>query len=79
MKPGPNEPCACGSGKKYKKCCWPKDREQAADAALEHRNAAAIETPPPAADTPPAKPPVPKSHSKGGGMARSSAPRRRAI
>ena len=20
-KPGRNEPCACGSGKKYKKCC----------------------------------------------------------
>jgi uncharacterized protein YchJ len=20
-KPGPNEPCSCGSGKKYKKCC----------------------------------------------------------
>ena len=22
--PGRNEPCPCGSGKKYKKCCWPK-------------------------------------------------------
>jgi len=21
-KVGPNEPCPCGSGKKYKKCCW---------------------------------------------------------
>ena len=21
MKPGPNDPCPCGSGKKYKKCC----------------------------------------------------------
>lgn len=21
-KPGPNEPCVCGSGKKYKKCCY---------------------------------------------------------
>jgi uncharacterized protein YecA (UPF0149 family) len=20
-KPGKNEPCVCGSGKKYKKCC----------------------------------------------------------
>jgi len=19
-----NDPCPCGSGKKYKKCCWPK-------------------------------------------------------
>jgi len=22
--PGRNEPCPCGSNKKYKKCCWPK-------------------------------------------------------
>ncbi|MBI5091572.1 MAG: anaerobic sulfatase maturase [Candidatus Hydrogenedentes bacterium] len=21
-RPGPNDPCPCGSGKKYKKCCW---------------------------------------------------------
>jgi len=21
-----NDPCPCGSGKKYKKCCLPKDR-----------------------------------------------------
>ena len=25
---GPNEPCPCGSGKKYKKCCLPKELEQ---------------------------------------------------
>lgn len=23
-----NEPCFCGSGKKYKKCCWPKEPPQ---------------------------------------------------
>ncbi|MBI5536483.1 MAG: SEC-C domain-containing protein [Deltaproteobacteria bacterium] len=23
-KVGPNEKCPCGSGKKYKKCCWIK-------------------------------------------------------
>ncbi len=23
-KPSRNDPCPCGSGKKYKKCCWPK-------------------------------------------------------
>jgi tetratricopeptide (TPR) repeat protein len=28
-KPGRNDPCHCGSGKKYKKCCQPK--EQAAE------------------------------------------------
>src|SRR5262245_63429925 len=24
-KPGRNDPCHCGSGKKYKKCCQPKE------------------------------------------------------
>ena len=28
MKVGRNDPCPCGSGKKYKKCCMMKDREQ---------------------------------------------------
>jgi len=27
VKPGRNEPCRCGSGKKYKKCCLDEDRE----------------------------------------------------
>ena len=27
-KPGPNDPCHCGSGKKYKKCCMQKDKGQ---------------------------------------------------
>ncbi|MFA6316589.1 MAG: SEC-C metal-binding domain-containing protein [Elusimicrobiota bacterium] len=26
--PGRNDPCRCGSGKKYKACCWEKDRAQ---------------------------------------------------
>lgn len=25
---GRNDPCPCGSGKKYKNCCWKKDHEQ---------------------------------------------------
>jgi len=24
-KPGRNDPCPCGSGKKYKSCCWNKE------------------------------------------------------
>lgn len=24
-RPGRNEPCLCGSGRKYKQCCLPKD------------------------------------------------------
>jgi len=27
MKPGRNDPCPCGSGQKYKKCCAAKDEE----------------------------------------------------
>ena len=27
-KTGPNDPCPCGSGKKYKKCCMQKDKMQ---------------------------------------------------
>jgi uncharacterized protein YecA (UPF0149 family) len=30
--PGRNEPCWCGSGRKYKKCHQSKDREEAAKA-----------------------------------------------
>ena len=26
IKIGPNDPCPCGSGKKYKKCCYLKDK-----------------------------------------------------
>lgn len=31
-KPGRNEPCACGSGRKYKQCCLPADEALAAAA-----------------------------------------------
>jgi preprotein translocase subunit SecA len=27
-KAGPNDPCPCGSGKKYKKCCMQKEKLQ---------------------------------------------------
>ncbi len=30
QKIGRNDPCPCGSGKKYKRCCWAKDRAQLA-------------------------------------------------
>ena len=26
-KAGPNDPCPCGSGKKYKKCCMQKEKQ----------------------------------------------------
>lgn len=46
-KPGRNEPCPCGSGRKYKQCCLHKDeeaaREQRAQAAAEAAEKAAAE------------------------------------
>jgi tetratricopeptide (TPR) repeat protein len=40
-KPGRNDPCHCGSGKKYKKCCQPK--EQAAEREVIAKDQAARE------------------------------------
>ena len=31
-KPGRNEPCPCGSGKKYKKCCFGKEEDRGTNA-----------------------------------------------
>ena len=42
-KPGRNDPCPCGSGQKYKRCCLPKDEQAESDtlkAAAEARAAA---------------------------------------
>ena len=33
MKPQRNDPCTCGSGKKYKRCCLPKETHQAPESA----------------------------------------------
>jgi hypothetical protein len=40
MKVGRNDPCPCGSGNKYKKCCLAKDQASAIQ-AIEATNAAA--------------------------------------
>ena len=45
-RPGRNEPCRCGSGKKYKHCCLEKDDKKAAAARAK---AAKAEQAPPAA------------------------------
>jgi tetratricopeptide (TPR) repeat protein len=36
-KTGRNDPCPCGSGKKYKKCCLPKHEAQERDRAVEQQ------------------------------------------
>ena len=41
-RPGRNEPCHCGSGRKYKHCCLEKDEAQATAArAIDAADAAA--------------------------------------
>ena len=47
-RPGRNEPCHCGSGRKYKHCCLEKDEKKAT--AARAKAAAAAEAPEPAAD-----------------------------
>lgn len=49
--PGRNDPCHCGSGRKYKHCCLAKDEASAAEArakAAAEAAAAPPETAPPA-------------------------------
>lgn len=58
-RPGRNEPCHCGSGRKYKVCCLTKDEvtDRAAHAVL------AAEAPMPTADAPPTtRPPKHQTH-----------------
>jgi hypothetical protein len=55
-RPGRNEPCHCGSGRKYKQCCLDKD-EAKARKAYQRAMAAA---PPPAATGEAASRPPPK-------------------
>ena len=38
MKPGRNDPCPCGSGKKYKKCCYLKEQSPAIVNSLKPQN-----------------------------------------
>ena len=49
-RPGRNEPCRCGSGRKYKHCCLDKDEQKAVAARAE----AAKESPAPTAEEAPA-------------------------
>ena len=62
-RPGRNEPCHCGSGKKYKNCCLVKDEE--ADRAARAHAASGEETPAPPADEPPHRmPPPPRTQGQ---------------
>jgi hypothetical protein len=60
MKIGRNDPCHCGSGLKYKKCCLEKDR--AASAASHPAETSSVAASAAPADTP-ARPKAPPSHA----------------
>jgi len=47
-KPGRNEPCPCGSGKKYKQCCLSKDEAAASARARDYEALPKTKTPHPA-------------------------------
>lgn len=65
-RPGRNEPCHCGSGRKYKQCCLSKDDATATKARAKAAKAAEKEAEQEAAaDTTPAAPtraPKPQTH-----------------
>ena len=57
MKVSRNDPCPCGSGKKYKKCCWKKRKLKAPEprAVVAAAKAPAIEIPSAHPDADPAR------------------------
>jgi hypothetical protein len=61
-RPGRNEPCHCGSGKKYKHCCLPKDEAKAAKARAKAAKEVA-EQPAEAEAAPPAAARAPKTET----------------
>jgi hypothetical protein len=60
-RPGRNEPCHCGSGRKYKHCCLEKDEAKAA-AARAKTAAEAAARPAPAEAPAPTRTPKPQTH-----------------
>src|SRR5713101_3612580 len=60
-RPGRNQPCHCGSGRKYKHCCLAKDAAQAT-AARAKAAAKAAAQPPEAATSVPRRAPKPETH-----------------
>lgn len=82
-RPGRNEPCHCGSGRKYKHCCLAKDEKKAAAArakAAKDEAATAAASTEEAAPATPARPSKPKTEQPwkvGGASSRGFVPRTR--
>jgi SEC-C motif len=68
MKVGRNDPCPCGSGKKYKKCCLAKDeaaaRQDYAQHATTRREVAGAFDLLPLPEPPPPPPPDPRTQAR---------------
>ncbi len=77
-RPGRNEPCHCGSGKKYKHCCLVKD-EEADRASREHEASAAKPTAPPEDAPAQRTPPPPRTQGQPWKRAAQSGPGPRRI
>ena len=79
---GRNDPCHCGSGKKYKQCHLAADEQKAREARKKAEDAAPTEpaSPAPAAAQPQKRKPTPQPWKRGGqntrGFARVSATRK---
>ncbi len=72
-RPGRNDPCHCGSGKKYKHCCMDKD-EEADRAARAEQAPAATQAEPEENAQPPH--PTPPPHATGQPWKRGAQPGR---
>lgn len=72
-RPGRNEPCHCGSGKKYKHCCLLEDEE--ADRAAREQEASAAEPTAPPEEAPSQRtPPPPRTQGQPWRRTNRSAP-----
>jgi hypothetical protein len=77
--PGRNDPCHCGSGRKYKHCCLPKDEEAARASSAQAQASSAPATSETAAPRPPkhqTQQPWKKSAANTHGFHRVTAPRK---
>lgn len=65
--PGRNDPCHCGSGKKYKSCCLGKDEAAAREARAKAEAEAPVPPPDPVKSVPatPVRPPTRQPWKRG--------------
>src|SRR6266511_2438537 len=64
MRAGRNDPCPCGSGKKYKKCCLTQDQETEASRLAQSAPPPDSASPPHPPEAPPPQPPDPLSNQR---------------